>query len=57
MRLVNGRGEWVARFAAQAPNLSKRGVLEIVSWEVSGGSLDEVVVSGIAVVEMAHRKK
>ena len=56
LRLENGRGEWIARYESRV-SIDKRGVLEIVSWEIGGESLDEVVVSGVAISEYMRRRR
>lgn len=56
MVLRNGRKEWLARYEGAGLSAGKRGVFEIVNWEIRGESLDEVVVSGVAMVEFMRRR-
>ena len=49
-------GEWVAKFEAASFAVEKRGKFEIVSWEVGEEVVDEIVVSGLAVVEQVRRQ-
>lgn len=46
----------MARFEAASFAVSKRGKFEIVSWEVGEEVVDEIVVSGLAVVEQVRRQ-
>ena len=58
MRLVNAEGNWLARFERSSFSLGKRGKLEIaggVQW--GPGLLDEIVISGIAMVEAERRRR
>ena len=57
LRLVNAEGNWLARFEGITFSLSKTGKLEIaggVQW--GPGLLDEIVISGIAMVEAERRQ-
>lgn len=57
LRLVNAEGNWLARFEGNTFSLSKTGKLEIaggVQW--GPGLLDEIVISGIAMVEAERRQ-
>ena len=49
-------GEWVAKFDAASFAVEKRGKFEIVSWDVGEEAVDEIVVSGLAVVEKRRRE-
>lgn len=53
----NTRNEWIAKFDRSMFTMSKVGKLELPGPEVSGPLLDEVVVSGIAIVELARRRR
>lgn len=57
LNLVNARGEWFARFL-HATALSKWGRFEIAPGAPEGGErlLDEIVLSGIAILEKLRRK-
>lgn len=50
-------GEWVAKFKAASFAVEKRGKFEIVSWDVGEEGVDEIVVSGLAVVEQMRRSR
>ncbi|KAL9029420.1 MAG: hypothetical protein Q9180_007034 [Flavoplaca navasiana] len=54
--LVNGRSEWIARFDASLFSMSKTGKIHIVNGGVMGMALDEIVVSGCAMVQHQRRK-
>lgn len=56
--LVNPRGEWFARFQF-VTSLSKWGRFEIAPGTPQGGErlLDEIVLSGLAILEMLRRRK
>ena len=58
LRLVNAKGDWLARFEGRTFSLGKRGKLEIaggVRW--GPGLLDEIVISGVAMVEAERRRR
>lgn len=55
--LVNERQEWLAKFHNSAFAVSKEGKLEISNGEISGAFLDEIVVSGLAVIEYRRRRR
>lgn len=55
--LHDTRGQWIARFDRSMFTMSKVGKLELPGPEVAGALLDEVVVTGIAVVELARRRR
>lgn len=50
-------GEWVARFEAASFAVEKRGKFEIGGSGVGEEGVDEIVVSGLAVVEQMRRKR
>ena len=50
-------GEWVAKFEATSFAVEKRGKFEIVSWDVGEEGVDEIVVSGLAVVEQMRKSR
>ena len=50
-------GEWVAKFEAASFAVEKRGKFESVSWEVGEEGVDEIVVSGLAVMEQVRRQR
>ena len=35
----------------------KRGILEVVSWDIQGEGLDEIVISGVAMMEFMRRQR
>lgn len=47
----------MAKFEATSFAVEKRGRFEIISWEVGEEVVDEIVVSGLAVVEQGRRKR
>lgn len=58
LRLVNAEGNWLARFEGTSFSWKKTGKLEIaggVQW--GPGLLDEIVISGIAMVEAERRRR
>lgn len=58
LRLVNAEGDWLARFVGKTFSWSKRGKLEISGGVQFGpGLLDEIVISGIAMVEAERRRR
>jgi len=54
---VTERGEWVARFDNTTWSMKKEGKLEIVDRGMPKGVLDEVVVSGLAMIEHERRRR
>ena len=46
----------MAKFDAASFAVEKRGKFEIVSWDVGEEAVDEIVVSGLAVVEKRRRE-
>lgn len=54
---VTERGEWVARFDRASLSMTKEGKLEIVDREMPKEVLDEVVVSGLAMIEHERRRR
>ncbi|KAL8688073.1 MAG: hypothetical protein Q9218_005925 [Villophora microphyllina] len=55
--LVNSKKEWIARFDAASFALKKVGKLEIGNGGIAGVALDEIVVTGLAMVELENRKR
>ena len=55
--LVNGRKEWIARFEASTFSMSKTGTIHVVHGGISGMALDEIMVSGCAMVEQQRRRR
>ena len=51
-----GGGQWVARFEATSFAVEKRGKFEIGGWGVGEEGVDEIVVSGLVVVEQVRRQ-
>lgn len=54
---VTERGEWVARFDNAAWSVTKEGKLEIGDGGMEREMLDEVVVSGLAMIEHERRMR
>lgn len=66
---MNAEGNWLARFEGTSFSWSKRGLATSFSWskrgklEIAGevqwgpGLLDEIVISGIAMVEAERRRR
>ncbi|MCJ1469551.1 hypothetical protein MMC07_008185 [Pseudocyphellaria aurata] len=58
LRLVNAEGNWLARFVGNVFAWKKRGSLEISPGVNFGpGLLDEIVISGLAMVEAERRRR
>ncbi|MCJ1471209.1 hypothetical protein MMC07_009857 [Pseudocyphellaria aurata] len=58
LQLVNASGEWLARFVGASFSIGKRGTLEISGGIYFGpGLLDEIVISGIVMVEEERRRR
>lgn len=55
--LVNERKEWLAKFHNSAFAMGKEGKLEISNGEITGVFLDEIVVSGLAMIEHQRRRR
>ena len=55
--LVNDRKEWIAKFHNSGFSLGKEGKLEISNGEIAGSFLDEIVVSGLGMVEQQRRSR
>lgn len=55
MVLQDSRGEWIAKFDRSPLAMGKVGTLELREMQVTGSLLDEVVVTGIALVLLARR--
>lgn len=55
--LVNGRKEWIAKFDASLFSMSKTGKLHVVNGSINGAALDEIVVSGTAMVQHERRRR
>ena len=55
--LVNAQNEWIARFDAGTWSMSKSGKLMIANGGISGFALDEIVVTGCAMVQKERRTK
>lgn len=47
--------QWLAKFDTRSFSLDKRGTLEIVNWDIQDVGLDEIVVSGMAMMEHMRR--
>ena len=57
MILMTPGNEWIAKFDCSAFAVDKRGKLEIVNWDIQGVGLDEIVVSGVAMMEHIRRRR
>lgn len=55
--LMTGDKQWLAKFDARSFSFDKRGILEVVSWDIQGEGLDEIVVSGVAMMEFMRRQR
>ena len=53
--LMNARKEWIAKFLNASFSISKQGKLEIVNRDLDGEILDQVVISGMAMIEQERR--
>lgn len=53
--LVNAKKEWIAKFLNASFSISKQGKLEIVNRDLDGEILDQVVISGMAMIEQERR--
>jgi len=49
--LMTAGNEWLAKFERNKMAVEKRGTLEIVSWDIGDEGLNEIVVSGVAMME------
>lgn len=56
MVLHDSRGEWIAKFDRSPLAMGKVGTLEVHETQVTASLLDEVVVTGIALVLLARRR-
>lgn len=54
---VTEKGEWVAKFDNANWSMTKTGKLEIVDRGIPKEVLDEVVVSGLAMIEHERRRR
>ena len=54
---VTERGDWVARFGNSTWSVSKQGRIEVVNRDFPREVLDELVVSGLAMVELERRRR
>lgn len=55
--LMTKGNEWLAKFEGNRMAVEKRGTLDIVSWDIGDEGLDEIVVSGVAMVEHMRRRR
>ena len=55
--LMTERKEWLAKFDANSFSVDKRGRLEVVNRDIEGEGLDEIVVSGLAMMEYLRRRR
>ena len=55
--MATEQGEWVARFDNAAWSFKKEGKIEIVDAGFPQGILDEIVVSGLAMIEHERRRR
>ncbi|KAL8952679.1 MAG: hypothetical protein Q9222_001416 [Ikaeria aurantiellina] len=55
--LVNTKKEWIARFDASLFSITKNGKIHVVNGSIRGEALDEVVVSGCAMVQLERRRR
>lgn len=55
--LVNQRKDWIAKFDASLFSMSKTGKLHVVNGAINGVALDEIVVSGAAMVQHERRRR
>lgn len=55
--LMTAENEWLAKFEANRMAVEKRGTLEIVTWDIGDEGLDEIVASGVAMVEYLRRRR
>lgn len=55
--LMTAENEWLAKFEGNRMAVEKRGTLEIVSWDIGDDGLDEIVASGVAMVEYLRRRR
>lgn len=57
LTLMTREKEWLAKFDARSFAFNKRGTLEIVNWDIQDVGLDEIVVSGLAMMEHMRRMR
>lgn len=55
--LVNSRNDWIAKFDASLFSMSKAGKLHVVNGSINGVALDEIVVSGAAMVHVQNEAR
>lgn len=55
--LVNSRQEWIARFESSMFSMSKEGKIHVVNGAITGPALDEIMVSGSAMVQLQRRRR
>ncbi|KAI4088977.1 MAG: hypothetical protein LQ344_005729 [Seirophora lacunosa] len=55
--LVNARKEWIARFDASLFSMTKTGKIHVVHGGITGAALDEIVVSGCAMMQHERRRR
>ena len=55
--LVDGKDEWIARFDASLWSMSKTGKIHVANGGIGGMALDEIVVSGCAMVQHQRRRR
>lgn len=56
LTLMTREEQWLAKFDARTFSFDKRGTLEIVNWDIQDVGLDEIVVSGMAMMEHMRRR-
>ncbi|KAL9577549.1 MAG: hypothetical protein Q9203_007417, partial [Teloschistes exilis] len=54
--LVNSNKEWIAKFDAAVWAMKKMGRLEVGDGGIAGAALDEIVVSGLTMIEIERRR-
>lgn len=57
LTLMTPDKHWLAKFDACSFSFDKRGTLEIVNWDIEGVGLDEIIVSGMAMIEHMRRRR
>ena len=55
--LVNERKEWIARFDASLFSIGKNGKIQVVNGAIQGDALNDIVVSGCAMVQYERRRR
>ena len=56
LSLTDAKGERVAEYQKKSMGLSRKATMNVANWMTPGAALDEVIVTGLVVVELIRRR-